>query len=155
MRVRYLGWEDPLEEDTATHSRILAWGIPLDRGGWWAIVHSVIQSWTGLKRLSTQTHSIKYSYYSDCLLRNLYAGQAATVRTRHGTTDCFQTGKGVRQGCIFSPCLFNFYAEYIMRNARLDEHKLESRLQGEISITSDMQMTPPFWQKAKRNYRAS
>ena len=56
-----------------------------------------------------------------CLLRNLSAGQEATVRTGHGTTDWFQTGKGVGQGCILSPCLFNFYAEYIMRNARLDE----------------------------------
>ena len=56
-----------------------------------------------------------------CLLRNLYAGQGATVRTGHGTTDWFQIGKGVRQGCILSPCLFNLYAEYIMRNARLDE----------------------------------
>ena len=85
-----------------------------------------------------------------CLLRNLYAGQEATVRTGHGT-DWFQIGKGVHQGCILSPCLFNFYAEYIMRNAGLDEDKLESRLQGEISITSDMQMTPPLWQKVKRN----
>ena len=56
-----------------------------------------------------------------CLLRNLYAGQEATVRTGHGTTDWFQTGKGVRQGCILAPCLFNLYAEYIMRNAGLDE----------------------------------
>ena len=56
-----------------------------------------------------------------CLLRNLYAGQEATVRTGHGTTDWFQIGKGARQGCILSPCLFNFYAEYTMRNARLDE----------------------------------
>ena len=56
-----------------------------------------------------------------CLLRNLYTGQVATVRTGHGTTDRFQIGKGVHQGCILSPCLFNFYAEYIMRNARLDE----------------------------------
>ena len=56
-----------------------------------------------------------------CLLRNLYAGQEATVRTGHGTTDWFQIGKGVRQGCIFSPCLFNLYAEYIMRNAGLEE----------------------------------
>ena len=55
-----------------------------------------------------------------CLLRNLYAGQEATVRTGHGTTDWFQIGKGARQGCILSPCLFNFYAEYIMRNARLE-----------------------------------
>ena len=85
-----------------------------------------------------------------CLLRNLYAGQEATVRTGHGATDWFQIGKGVRQGCILSPCLFNFYAEYIMRNAGL-EHKLESRFLGEISVTSDMQMTPPLWQKVKRN----
>ena len=56
-----------------------------------------------------------------CLLRNLYAGQEATVRTRHGTMDWFQTGKGVRQGCILSPCLFNLYAEYIMKNSRPDE----------------------------------
>ena len=56
-----------------------------------------------------------------CLLRNMYAGQEATVRTGHGTTDWFQTGKGVHQGCILSPCLFNFCAEYIMQNARLDE----------------------------------
>ena len=56
-----------------------------------------------------------------CLLRNLYSGKETAVRTGHGTTDWFQTGKGVGQGCILSPCLFNFYAEYIMRNARLDE----------------------------------
>ena len=86
-----------------------------------------------------------------CLLRNLYEGQEATVRSGHGTTDWFQIGKGVRQGCILSPCLFNLYAEYIMRNAGLEKHKLESRLLGEISITSDMQMTPPLWQKVKRN----
>ena len=86
-----------------------------------------------------------------CLLRNLYAGQEATVRTGHGTTDWFQIGKGVHQDCILSPCLYNLYAEYILRNAGLEEHKLESRLQGEISITSDMQMTPPLQQKVKRN----
>ena len=86
-----------------------------------------------------------------CLLRKLYAGQEATVRTGHGTTDWFQIGKGIRQGCILSPCLFNLYAEYIMRNAGWRKHKLESRLPGEISRTSDMQMTPPLWQKVKRN----
>ena len=59
--------------------------------------------------------------HQTCLLRNLYAGQEATVRTAHGTTDCFQIGKGVCQGCILSPCLLNFYAEYIMRNAGLEE----------------------------------
>ena len=80
-----------------------------------------------------------------CLLRNLYAGQEATVRIGHGPTDWFQIGKGVRQGCILSPCLFNLCAEYIMRNAGLEE----SRLLGEISVTSDIQMTPPLWQKVK------
>ena len=60
-------------------------------------------------------------HHLTCVLRNLYAGQEETVRTRHGTIDCFQIGKGVRQGCILSPCLFNLYAEYIMRNAGLDE----------------------------------
>ena len=79
-----------------------------------------------------------------CLLRNLYAGQEATVRTGRGTTDWFQIGKGVCQGCILLPCLLNLYAEYIMRNAGLEETKLESRLLGDISITSDMQMTPPL-----------
>ena len=59
--------------------------------------------------------------YLTCLLRNLYAGKEATIRTGHGTTDWFQIGKGVRQGCILSPCLFNFYTEYIRRNAGLDE----------------------------------
>ena len=65
-----------------------------------------------------------------CLLRNLYAGQEATVRTGHGTTDCFQVGKGVRQGCILSPCLFNFYAEYIMRNAGLEEAQAGIKIAG-------------------------
>ena len=86
-----------------------------------------------------------------CRLRNLYAGQEATIRTGHGTADWIQIGKGVRQGYILSPCLFNLYAEYIMRNAGLEEVQLESRLLGEISITSDMQMTPPLWQKLKKN----
>ena len=135
-----------------------------------------------------------------CLLRNPCAGQEATVRTGHGTTDWFQIGKGVRQGCILSPCLFNFYVENIIgegngnlfqyfclenpmdggawlaavhgvarsrtRLKRLSssnssrvhhekrwagKHKLESRLPGEISITSDMQMAPPLWQKVKKN----
>ena len=81
----------------------------------------------------------------------LYAGQEATVRTGHGTTDWFQIAKGVHQGCILSPCLFNFYAEYIMRNAGLEETQAGTRLLGEISITSDMQMTPPLWQNVKKN----
>ena len=86
-----------------------------------------------------------------CFLRNLYAGQEATVRTGHGTTDWFQIGKGVRQGCILSLCLFNFCAEYIMRNAGLEEVQAGIKIAREISITSDMQMTPPLRQKVKRN----
>ena len=86
-----------------------------------------------------------------CLLRNLYAGQEATVRTGHGTREWFQIGKGVRQGRILSPCLFNLYAEYIMRNTRMDEAQAGIKIAGEISITSDMQMTPPLWQKVKRS----
>ena len=70
--------------------------------------------WKTLQEMSIPDHLT-------CLLRNLYAGQETTVRTRHGVTDWFKIGKGVRQGCILSPCLFNFYAEYIMRNAGLDE----------------------------------
>ena len=70
------------------------------------------------------------SDYLTCLLRNLDAGQEATVRTGHGTTDWFQIGKGVREGCILSPCLFNLYAEYIMRNAGLDEAQAEIKISG-------------------------
>ena len=65
-----------------------------------------------------------------CLLRNLYAGQEATVRTEHGTMDWFKIGKGVYQGCILSPCLFNFYAEYIMQNTRLDESQAGIKIAG-------------------------
>ena len=100
--------------------------------------------WKSLKEMGIQDHLT-------CHLRNLYAGQEATVRTGHGTTDWFQIGKAVCQGCILSTCLFNLYAEYSMRNTGLEELKLESRLLGEISITSDMQMTLPLWQKVKRN----
>ena len=81
-----------------------------------------------------------------CLLRSLYAGQEATVRTGHGTTDWFQIVKGVRQGCILFPCLFNFYAEYIMRNAGLEEAQAGIKTARKISITSDRQMTQPLWQ---------
>ena len=85
------------------------------------------------------------------LLRNLYAGQEATVRAGHGTTDWFQIGKGVCQGCILSTCLFNLYAEYIMRNARLDEAqagiKTARRNTNNLRYADDT----PLWQKMKRN----
>ena len=101
-------------------------------------------NWKILKEMGIPDHLT-------CLLRNLYAGQEVTVRTGHGTTDWLQIGKGVHQGCILSLCLFNLYAGYIMGNVGLDEAQLKSRLLGEISITSDMQMTPPLWQKVKKN----
>ena len=84
-----------------------------------------------------------------CLLRNLYPGQEATVWTGHGTTHWFQIGKEVCQGCILSPCLFNLYAEYIMRNAGLEEAQVGSKIARRNINTSDMQMIPPLWQKVK------
>ena len=104
-------------------------------------VHVHNKLWKILKEMGIPDHLT-------CLLRNLYTGQQATVRTGHGTTDCFQIGKGVCQCSISSPCLFNLYAEYIMRNAGLEE--AQAGLPGEISTTSGMQMTPPLWQKVKR-----
>ena len=99
----------------------------------------IITNWKILKQMGIPDYLI-------CLLRNLYADQEATFRTGHGKTDWFQIRKGVRQDCMLSPCLFNLYAEYIMRNTWM-KYKLESKLLGEISITSDRQMTPPLWRK--------
>ena len=95
----------------------------------------ITTNWKILKEMGIPDHFT-------CLLRSLYADQEATIKTGYGTMDWFKIGKGVCQGCILSPCLFKLYAEYIMGNARLDETQLESRLQGEISIISDMQKTP-------------
>ena len=86
-----------------------------------------------------------------CLLRNEYAGQEATFRTRHGKVDWFQIRKGVCQGCILSPCLFDLYSECIMRNAGLEEARAGIKIAGRNIATSYMQMTPPLWQKVKRN----
>ena len=91
--------------------------------------------WKILKKMDISNHL-------NCFLRNLYAHQEAIVRTRHGTMDWFKIGKGLRQGYILPPCLFNFYAEYAIKIPGWMNHKLESRLPGEISTTSDMQMTP-------------
>ena len=93
----------------------------------------------------------KMADHFTCLLRNLYAGQEATVRTGHGITDWFQIWKRVCQGYILSPCLFNLYGEYIMQNAGLGDAQAGVKIGREISITSDVQMTPPLWQKAKSN----
>ena len=100
--------------------------------------------WKILKEMATRDHLT-------CLLRNLYAGQEATVSTGYETTDLFKIGKRVCQGCILSACLFNFMQSTSYEMPGWMKHKLESRLQGEISITSYMQMTPPLWQEVKRN----
>ena len=99
------------------------------------VVHN--KPWKILKEMGIPDHLT-------CLLRNLYAGQEATVRTWHEITDWFQIGKRVGQGCIWSPCVFNLYAVYIMWNAGLDETQAGIRLLREISITSDTQMIPPL-----------
>ena len=97
----------------------------------------VTTNWKILKEMGIPDHLTR-------ILRNLYASQEATVRTGYGT-DWFQIGKGVHQGCVLSPCLFNLYAEYIMRNAGLNEAQAGIKAAGRKSITSDMQMTPPLW----------
>ena len=86
-----------------------------------------------------------------CLLRNLYAGQEATVRTGHGTTEWFQIGKGVRGGCVLSLCFIYLYAECIIRNARLGEAQAGIKIAGRNINNLRYQMTPPLWQKAKEN----
>ena len=86
-----------------------------------------------------------------CLLRNMYAGQEATVRTGHGTTDWFQIGKGVPQGCILSPCLFNFYAEYIMRNAGLEETQAGIKTAGRNINNLRYADDTTLMQKVRRN----
>ena len=99
--------------------------------------------WKILKEMGIRDHLT-------CLLRNLYAGQEATVRIGHGTTDWFQIGKGVSQGCILSPCLFNFYAECIMRNAGLDEAKAGIKIAGR-NISKFRYADDTLWQKARKN----
>ena len=99
--------------------------------------------WKILKEMGTSDHLA-------CLLRNLYAGQEATIRTGHGTTDWFQIGKGVCQGCILSPCLFNLYAEYIMRNAGLEEAQAGIKIAGRNINKLNVQMTLPLWKKVKK-----
>ena len=86
-----------------------------------------------------------------CLLRNIYASQEATVRTGHGTTDWFQVGKGVHQGCILSPCLFNLYAQYIMRDAGLEEAQTGIKISGRNINSLRYANDTTLWQKVKRN----
>ena len=86
-----------------------------------------------------------------CLLRSLYAGQEATVRTGHGTIDWFQIGKGVRQGCILSPCLFNFYEEYIMSNTGLDKAQAGIKIAGRNINSLRYADDSTLWQKVKKN----
>ena len=100
--------------------------------------------WSILKEMGIPDHLT-------CLLRNLYAGQEATVRTGHETTHWFQIGKGVRQGCILSPCLLNLYAEYIMRNAGLEEAQSDINIAGKNINNLRYADDTTLWQKAKKN----
>ena len=100
-------------------------------------------NWKLLKEMGIPDHLT-------CLLRNLYADQEATVRTGHESTDWLQIGKRVLRGCILSPCLFNLYAEYTMQNAGLDEAQAGIKFARKISITSDIQMTPPYGRQRRR-----
>ena len=100
--------------------------------------------WKILKEMRILDHLI-------CLLRNLYAGQEATVRTGHGKTDWLQIGKGVRQGCILSPCLFNLYAEYIMRNTGLDETQAGTKIAGRNIKNLRYADDTTLWQNVKKN----
>jgi len=101
----------------------------------------ITTNWKILKEMGISDHLI-------CLLRNLYAGQKATVRTRHETTDWFQIVKGVHQGCILSPCLFNLHAEYIMRNAGLEETQAGIKTSG-TNINNLRYADDTIWQKVK------
>ena len=111
---------------------------------WEDLIVWITTNWKILQEIGIPEHLI-------CPLRNLYAGQEATVRTVHGTTDLFQIRKGVHQVYILSLCLFNLYAENIIRNVRLDETQARIKIARRNIKTSDMQMTPPLWQKGKRN----
>ena len=102
----------------------------------------ITTNWKILKEVGIPDHLI-------CLLRNLHSGQEATVRTRRGTTVWFQIGKGIRRGCILSPCLFNLYAEYIMRNAGLDEAQAEIKIAGRNINNLRYADGKTLWQKTK------
>ena len=135
----------------ATHSSILAWEIPEKHI---LLLYCLCQSlcvdhnklWKILKEMGIPNHLT-------CLLRNLDAGQEATVRTGHGKTDWFQIGKGVHQGCILSPCLFNLHAECIIRNTGLDEAQAGIKIAGRninnLRYADDTTLTQ--WQKVEKN----
>ena len=109
-----------------------------------SLIMWITTNWKILKEIEITDHLI-------CVLRDLYVGEV-TVRTEHGTTtDWFQIGKEVHRGCILSPCLFNLYSEYIMKNAGLEEAQAGIKIAGRNINNSDKQMTPPLWQKVKRS----
>ena len=159
---QYMNWELPDVKTRFQRGRGSRDNLPTFTGSWRkqeiSRETSTSASLTTLKpltvRITTNWKILKQMGIPDHLTflwGNLYASQEATIRTGHETMGWFKIGKGVHQGCILSPCLFNLYAEHIMRNVGLDEAQEESRLLGEVSVTSYMQMTSPLWQKVKRN----
>ena len=137
----FVGSSKMQESSRKTSTALLTTAKPF-----WLCGHHKV--WKILKEIGIPDHLT-------CLLRNLCAGQEAIVRTEHGPTDWFQIWKGVRQGYILSPCLFNLNTEYIMQNAVLDEAQAGIKVARRNINNSDMQMTRPLRQKVKRNWRAS
>ena len=124
--------------------------LTMDREAWRAVIHGVAKSrtplsdWTELNwKYQEFLKEMRIQDHLTSIMRNLYADQESPVRIGHGTTGWFKIGKGVCEGCILSPCLFNLYAEYFMWNARLDEAQAGVKIAQEISITSNIQMIPP------------
>ena len=127
-----------LEKEMATHSSVLAWRVPgtAEPGGLPSMgSHRVGHDWSDLAASFLTIHAAQQCFYSANSDQHM-------LRTRYGTTDWFQIGKGVCQGCILSPCLFNLYTEYIMWNARLDESQAGIKIAGRNITSSDVQMIP-------------
>ena len=147
MQDQSLGREDTLEKELATQSSVLAWEIP------WTEEQGGLQS-MGLQgvgyNLAIKQQIYIYTLFCHIWRANMYVGQEATVRTESGTKDWFQIGKGVCQGCILSPCLFNLYEKYIMRNAGLEEAQAGIKIAGRNINNLICRWHHPYGRKLRR-----